>query len=496
MTSTQQHPPAGASMRFDDWRLGYESQRREEAYWLDREAIVGTIPAELQGTLFRNGPGLLDVGGTPIHHPFDGDGTICAVTFRDGRAHFQNRFVRTEGFCAEQAGCRILYRGVFGTQKPGGWTSNAFDFRLKNIANTNVIYWGGKLLALWEAGLPHCLEPGTLETFGTDELDGAIADTCAFSAHPRVDPCSQLDGGAPCLVNFCIKPGLSTTIWVYEFTTDCQLLRKHAHSVPGFAFIHDFAITPNYCLFFQNSVSFNPIPFALGLRGAGECVKFQPQKPTRVLVVPRDPARQDVKVLEVEAGFVFHHANACELDEQTLRIDSICYADFPKVEPGSDFRDLDFSALAPGQLWRFTLNLNAGTVDRQLAIARHCEFPCVHPQHVGRPYRYLFLAAADRPTGTAPLQAILKYDWETGETCLWSAAPRGYTGEPVFVPMPDATEEDAGWLLVLTYDASAHRSVVVVLDARDLSVVTDLRLKYHIPFGLHGTWTPECFVST
>ncbi len=129
------------SFKTEDWKKGYQSQPQEYDYWV--EDIEGEIPPELNGTLFRNGPGLLDIHGTPIRHSFDGDGLVCAISFRSGRVHFRNRFVRTEAFVKEQEAGKILYRGVFGTQKPGGWLNNAFDFRLKNIANTNIIYWGG-----------------------------------------------------------------------------------------------------------------------------------------------------------------------------------------------------------------------------------------------------------------------------------------------------------------------------------------------------------------
>jgi all-trans-8'-apo-beta-carotenal 15,15'-oxygenase len=116
------------------------------------------------------------------------------------------------------------------------------------------------------------------------------------------------------------------------------VVRKHAHSVPGFAFIHDFAITPNYCIFFQNPIAFNPIPFVLGLRGAGECIKFQPHQPTRIIVIPRIPPqtpiskREDggIKILETQSGFVFHHANAFEQGDDIF-IDSICYESFQKL---------------------------------------------------------------------------------------------------------------------------------------------------------------------
>lgn len=48
--------------RFDrqDWDAfmrGYKSQYEERAYWVEDDMVEGTIPAELEGTLLRNGPG-------------------------------------------------------------------------------------------------------------------------------------------------------------------------------------------------------------------------------------------------------------------------------------------------------------------------------------------------------------------------------------------------------------------------------------------------------
>ncbi len=483
--------PSKVSYERNDWLMGYESQPNEYDYWI--EDIEGEIPADLKGTLFRNGPGLLEVNGQRIHHPFDGDGMISAIAFHEGRAHFQNRFVETEGYLKEQQAGKILYRGVFGTQKSGGWLANAFNIQLKNIANTNIIYWGDKLLALWEAAEPYRLDPKTLETLGKDDLDGILAAGDAFAAHPRIDPSCHQNGGEPVLVNFAIKPGLSTTITIYELDQAGKLLQRQVRSVPGFAFIHDFAITPNYCIFFQNPVSFNPIPFILGVRGAGECVKFQPNKPTQILLIPRN-SQESVQILETQSGFVFHHANAFEQDGK-ICVDSICYESFPEVEPNSDFRQVDFEAIAPGQLWRFRLDLNEQSVQRQLLEKRCCEFPYVNPFHVGRPYRYLFMGAAHQESGNAPLQALLKLDVTTGEEQLWSAAPQGFISEPIFIPRPNASQEDDGWVLALVYNAGYHRTDVVILDGRDLNQgpVARLHLKHHIPYGLHGSWTPNVF---
>lgn len=476
------------------WQKGYDSQRAELAHEITE--IDGTIPPELNGTLFRNGPGLLDIGGTPIQHPFDGDGMICAVTLKNGRAHFQNRFVRTEGFVAEQKAGKPVFRGVFGTQKPGGFFSNAFDLRIKNIANTNVLYWGKKLLALWEAAEPHSLNPENLETKGIDYLGDILQPGDGFAAHPRIDPASIWDDGEPCLVNFAVKPGVPTRIVVYEISPEGKLLRKKEHKADGFAFIHDFVITPNYAIFFQASVKFNPLPYVLGFKGAGECVHFQADKPTKILLIPRDPNGGAVQTLETEAGFVFHHANAFERDNQII-VDSVCYQSIPQVQSGMDYKNVDFDALDPGQLWRFTLDLDSSKVTRELLDSRCCEFPVIHPDHVGRDYRYAYIGATHDSTGNAPLQAVWKLDLKENQQQLYSFAPHGFAGEPIFVPHPEGTAEDQGWVLMMTYDSEHHRSDIVILDAQNIEQgpLATLHLKQHIPYGLHGSWTPEQFVA-
>jgi all-trans-8'-apo-beta-carotenal 15,15'-oxygenase len=499
LTGKQTATYATHSYSREDWQRGYNSLKEEFDYWI--EDVDGKVPSDLCGTLFRNGPGLLDINGERLHHPFDGDGMICAISFKNGRAHFRNRFVRTEGYCQEQKAGRILYRGVFGTQKPGGWLANAFDFRLKNIANTHVIYWGGKLLALWEAAEPYRLDPSTLDTLGPDDLDGLLKPGDGFAAHPRIDPGCDRNGGQPCLVNFSIKPGLSSRFTIYEFNSMGKLVRQYSQVVPGFAFIHDFAITPHYCIFLQNPVSFNPLPYALGFCSAGQCITFQPDQPTRIVLIPRQAGiegrqlGEPAKIFEVASGFVFHHVNAFEQGNQ-LTVDSICYASLPSVEPDADYRQTDFEALSPGQLWRFQLNLETGEIQRQLVESRCCEFPSVHPSKVGQPYRYAYLAAAHAPQGNAPNQAILKVDLKSDDRQLWSAAPRGYVGEPVFVPRSSGAE-DEGWLLTLVFDASCDRSYLAILDASNLNQgpIARLYLKHHVPYGLHGSFTPQCFVE-
>ena len=59
----------------------------------------------------------------------------------------------------------------------------------------------------------------------------------------------------------------------------------------------------------------------------------------------------------------------------------------------------------------------------------------------------------------------------------------------------ESLAEDDGWLMALCYDAAAHCSELVVLDARNIEAgpIAILPLRKTIPHGLHGNWSNEYF---
>ena len=460
------------------------------------KATKGAIPAELQGTLYRNGPGRLERGGHWVHHPFDGDGMVTAVRFGPEGASLTNRFVRTEGWLAEEKADQPLYRGVFGTQKPGGPLANAFDLRLKNIANTHVVRLGDQLLALWEAAGPHALDPHTLDTRGLTLLDGVLKPGEAFSAHPRFDPGHH---GSERMVTFGLKTGPRSTIRLMEFASGegpageaaGTLLSERSDSFNGFAFLHDFAITPDWAIFLQNAIAFNPLPFALGLKGAAQCLRSKPGGQARFWLVPRDSgahAGEAPRVLDAPEGFVFHHLNAYQEGEEVV-VESIYYADFPSIDPETDYRTVDFDLIPAGLLERCRLNLAAGTVSSERLSERCCEFAMVNPSQQGLAARYAWMAVAEREAGNDPLQAFKKLDLRSGERLVWSAAPHGFVSEPLMVPRPGASAEDDGWLLAVVWNGERSGSDLVILDAASMAEVALVELPLAMPYGLHGSWS-------
>ena len=492
MTVAPSRPDARGYDRAD-WSSGFRNVSQELSDVVLRPSR-GQLPAGLVGSLYRNGPGRLERGGQWVHHPFDGDGMICALRFAgDGAARLSNRFVRTEGWQAEEQAGRFLYRGVFGTQKPGGPLANAFDVRLKNIANTHVVRLGERLLALWEAAGPHELDPDSLETRGLTTLDGVLRPGEAFSAHPRFDPGHH---DQPRMVTFSVRTGPRSSLRLLEFATSGeragQLLSDRRDSFPGFAFLHDFAITPNWAVFLQNAVSFNPLPFVLGQKGAAQCLRSNPGGQAKFWLVPRDSgshAGEAPRILDAPDGFVFHHLNAWE-DGDTVVVESIFYNDFPSIGPDQDFRSIDFDLIPEGLLEQCRIDLASGTVTTTRLSERCCEFAMVNPSREGLSSRYAWMAVAERETGNDPLQAVKKLDLVSGERRLWSAAPRGFVSEPLMVPAPGARGEEEGWVLVPVWNGARCASDLVVLDAASLAECAVLELPLAIPYGLHGSWVP------
>jgi carotenoid cleavage dioxygenase-like enzyme len=211
-------------------------------------ASTGQIPKDIQGTYFRNGSGKWQVApGEEYQSPFDGDGHILAVSFSEGRAFTRNKLVRTQGFMEELRENKVCYRG-FGV-KPGGWLANAFDLRAKNVANTSIVFWAGKLLALWEAGAPHELDPLTLETIGLSDINGQLQGAeKEFSAHPRVDrKRNRLVGFGSSIRENKLR--------IYEFGPTFDLVEpvREEDLGQGFHMLHDFGLTDRYCIFLDVS---------------------------------------------------------------------------------------------------------------------------------------------------------------------------------------------------------------------------------------------------
>ena len=78
--------------------------------------FTGTIPDWLEGSLYRNGPGMYEVGETKYNHFFDGLAKVHKFKIKDGNVTYQSRFLETETYKKNMAANRIVVT-EFGTME-------------------------------------------------------------------------------------------------------------------------------------------------------------------------------------------------------------------------------------------------------------------------------------------------------------------------------------------------------------------------------------------
>ena len=140
--------------------------------------VRGEIPAGLAGTLYRTGPNPQFEPRDNNHHWFAGDGMVHAFHVEDGKVRYRNRYVRTPKWRAENAAGKALF-GTFGNPMT---TDPDYIGQDAGVANTNIVFHAGRLLALEEAHAPFEMDPATLDSKGYLDFGGK------FTAHPKFDP--------------------------------------------------------------------------------------------------------------------------------------------------------------------------------------------------------------------------------------------------------------------------------------------------------------------
>lgn len=426
--------------------------------------VTGSLPAELTGRYFRNGPN--PKPGEDPGHWFTGHGMLHGVRLNAGRAEwYRNRWIRTSEFTD---GASFLRE----------------DFTVDRTAvpaNTHVIPYGDRILALVEVGFPYEISPD-LETIGPLDFGGRL--TSAMTAHPKLHP------GTGELHFFGYH--WDTPYLTYgRLDAAGELAETRVIDVPGPTMMHDFAITENHVVWLDL-----PAVFDLNLAGvSGMPVRWDDTYGARIGVMN---AAREVTWFDVDPCYVFHVSNAREDDQGRIVLDAARYSpgDFNAIWPtigGTADPAVAAAETGAARLHRWTLDPATGRVTEQALDDRAVEFPTLHDDHVGRANRYAYAVEGSVAGHDSDGDGIVKYDLATGKAETHRLADGMAAGEAVFVPAEAATSEDDGWLISIVSDRAGHGSELVVMDATAIAgdPVATVRLPRRVPAGFHGSWIPD-----
>ena len=424
---------------------------------VDEELVVqdlpveGAIPAQLNGSLFRDGPNPIAPG--PGHHWFLGDGMVHSITIRDGIAQsYRNRWIRTK---------QVEELKGF----PAGFISPNQPMQ-QGSGSVNVIRHGGHILALPEVGLPWELDE-ELNTIGQFDYDGVLNSN--MTAHPKID------GQNGELVFFGYDFG---NINLRYHTADPfgNLIRTVEIEKPVPTMMHDFGVTASRVIFMDLPVAFS---LEMAMSGKGLPFHWRNDMPARIGVLPRQATSDEVQWIKIDPCFVYHALNAYDDGQEII---------FDVVRHDRAFVRGHLEGGGSVRLERWTIIPAKERVDIQLISDRSQEFPRVNPRTECHRNRFGYAVDFELQVGPG---ALLKHDLENRTVETHGVGPAGAASEGVFVPMGGG--EDEGYILSVVYDGNTDASHLRIIDAQDFSAapVAKIQLPQRVPFGFHGNWVPS-----
>ena len=433
--------------------------------------IVGQIPAAISGAFYRNGPNpQFEPRGD--YHWFGGDGMIHGFFVEGGKVAYRNRFVRTPKWELENSAGKAMF-ATFGNPMESDPSVFGKD---SGVANTNIVWHAGHLLALEEGHKPFELDPIDPSVQGLRRpVSGQGHRPPQDRSGHRRDDLVRLHG------------------------------RRHAVHQHGVLRRHRRLGRGGPPRRLRSAVLFH------GARLPGH----RPTRPVPHPAADRQPTAGHERAAAVRLGAGQGLARRGDGQERRRRDPALVRRrGLLRVPPderlGRGRQDLrrrdgisDRAAVpqrrrqprpgrqgAAGALDLRSGRIKSDTIKRTPLDDLGGEFPRFDERRACLSYRHGWFAGITRDQDQIRFDTIAHIDHTTGRRIDYTFPAGDSPGEPVFVPRsPDATEGD-GWLVAVVYRATESRSDFVVFDAQDVAKgpIAVAKLPRRVPFGFHGNW--------
>ena len=452
---------------------GINAPSRIEADVNDLE-VVGEIPRQIDGAFYRVAADHQFPPRFSNDVPFNGDGLVSMFRFHDGQVSLKTRYVRTDRFLAERAAGRAL----FGRYR-NKWTDDPSVAGMnRNLANTNVLIFGGVLLALREDSPPVAMDPVSLETIGNWSFDGTLpGPTC--SAHCKIDPhTGNLVG-----FGYAAKGDFTRDVVYFEVSPAGRVVHQAWFELPYFEMQHDCGITKDHIVF-----PVVPIMGAgdEGLKAGLPHYGWDPKREIYLGVLPRFGRGDRIRWFTAPNQFTSHVMNAYD-DGRRLHFDTC-------VSPGNLFpffpefgKPFDPSGTAV-KLTRWTVNLASSDKGFEAATPLTDfigEFPRNDDRFQAQRYRHGWLLGF-----SGARNSLGHVDLETGRSEVWSAPTTCPVMEPCFIPRaPDAREGD-GWIAQALTNGQTMLTELNLFEATHIArgPIATVKLPLRLKPAYHGSW--------
>ncbi|CAH1775295.1 unnamed protein product [Owenia fusiformis] len=530
-------PASPSELNFDgDGEIGKMFSTVEEHPEQIEAITTGTIPKWIKGGLLRNGPGKFEVGEDKYNHWFDGLALLHRFDFEDGVVKYHSKFLKSDSYVKAMEQNRIVISefGTFATPDPCKGFLDRFLSKFKPSVsdnnNVNIFPIGDGVYTATETSLLRRIDHETLDTEGKVDLVNLVSVNLA-TAHPHYDQDgtyynigSNFKAGLYHVIK--VKPNVNVSDPV-EGAKILNTIKMESRAKPGY--YHSFSMSANYIIFHEQPLRMN----LLGLMvrpffktAIDKLMIFDRKLKSKFHICDKNTGETWQLKFVMEPFLHLHTMNSFEEDGH-LVVDMACtdeaspYDDFylssfkkmsaddaaPKMKdvkltqvPRRFVIPLDVTPESSKDVNLVTLSGTTATAilkedgfvhltyeplytDEFVKLSSGFDFPRINYDFYNtKPYRYCYGAGFDRIL----VDKLIKLDISTKSGKVWKE-DEYYPSEPVFVPSPNATEEDEGVVLsVVISPNNAKPTFLLVLDGQSFTELGRATIPYDIPFGMHG----------
>lgn len=469
---------------------GFFAPQRFEADILDCETS-GTIPSEISGAFYRLGGEWFYPPSHPDDAPLHTDGHISMFRFRDGKVSYRSRFVRTPRFEANLKAGRQLF-GYYRNRQTNDPSVKDID---GTVANTTPYVFAGRLMALKEDGLPHLIDPDTLETTGRWDFGGKYRSK-TFAAHPKTDP----ETGEMIAYGSQATGDASKDVFVYTVDRAGEVTHETRFEVPYVSVMHDIALTEKHIIFPFGGYVTSPERLAQGKIHWG----WDKTLPSYIGILPRGADGKDIRWFKGPLQCMMHTFHARTEGNKVIMeapfYDGNFFPFFPNVD-GSPWEQDKARAF----IRRLTFDLNSkhdGWTEEVLFPSPIVDIGAVDPRYLTRDQRYVFTGFSDptKPFDTARggnlagrvTNSYGRFDLKSGRLDAMFAGDTHSLAEACFIPRKGG-DEGSGWIIGVASNFADMRSELLIADAERLAEgpIGRVLLPFRAAPQVHGNWVNE-----
>lgn len=302
--------------------------------------VKGSIPHWVNGSLYRNGPGMFEIGEHKFKHRFDGMALLQRYHIANGTVTYQRKYLRSDAYKANMAAKRIT-TAEFGTTAVPDPCKNIFSRFLTVFEHTektdntsvNVFPLKTELYASTETNFINRVDPNTLDKLEKVNLEEKVKLNLA-TAHPHYESDGSMynlgqsfqRGLFTALVAVPPKREAEKTFPAGEIVCKIQSSWKLHYN-----YYHSFSMTENYFVLVEQPLlaCVPKLVFAKIFRYTfADSLAFYPEIKCRFRVINRKTGQEvnpDI-TMEADSFVYFHQINAYE-DQGYVIVDISCHQD-------------------------------------------------------------------------------------------------------------------------------------------------------------------------